>query len=204
MKEKLSRVRTKSDKVPTLQQKLIRVLFVFMLGAFLGLLAKYTDGSVVGLIGTHLGFWILVTIILVAWSRSPEAAALHAFVFLVAMLIVYYVYSMVLFGFFPKYYFIAWGSIALLSPIGGYAVWFARGNGWIAALCAAFPISLLLVEGYSFFYTLSVPRGFDIFSAVLLFIILPRNGFQRLRILPIVAFIFFLIERLGLLYFLPG
>ncbi|MEH7352953.1 DUF6518 family protein [Neobacillus drentensis] len=204
MKEKLVYIRAKSEKVPPLQQRLVRVLFVFMLGALLGFLAKYTDGLVVGLIGTYLGFWITVTTIIAVRSRSPKAAALHAFVFLIAMLLVYYIYSMLLFGFFPKYYFIAWGSIALISPIGGYAVWYAKGNGWIAALCAAFPISLLLVEGYSFFYTLSIPRGFDIILAVLLFIILPANYFQRLRMLPIVTGLFFLIEQIGLLYYLPG
>ncbi|WHY77927.1 DUF6518 family protein [Neobacillus sp. WH10] len=204
MKEKLVYIRAKSEKVPPLQQRLVRVLFVFILGALLGFLAKYTDGLVVGLIGTYLGFWITVTTIIAVRSRSPKAAALHAFVFLIAMLLVYYIYSMVLFGFFPKYYFIAWGSIALISPIGGYAVWYAKGNGWIAALCAAFPISLLLVEGFSFFYTLSIPRGFDIILAILLFIILPANHFQRLRMLPIVTGLFFLIEQIGLLYYLPG
>ncbi|URT71441.1 hypothetical protein [Cytobacillus firmus] len=62
-------------------------------------------------------------------------------------------YSMILFGFFPKSQFIYWGSIALLSPVCGYTVWFARGAGWLAAFCAAVPISLLIGEGFSFIYT---------------------------------------------------
>ncbi|MDO9574360.1 MAG: hypothetical protein Q7I94_05130, partial [Candidatus Contubernalis sp.] len=114
-----------------------------------------------------------------------------------------YIYSMILFGVFPKYYFIAWGSIALLAPIGGYIVWYARGNGWIAAFCAAFPISLLLAEGYSFTYTFSIPRGFELFSAILLFMILPKNYLQRIRILPIVVIMFFIIKRFGLVNLLP-
>lgn len=204
LEDKLSQIRTNSDMVLTTQEKSLRVLFVFILGAILGFLAKYTDGSVVGEIGTYLGFWILVTTMLIAWSRSPEAAALHAFVFLAAMLSVYYIYSMVLFGFFSRHYFTAWGSIVLLSPIGGYVVWYARGDGWKAAFCAALPISLLLAEGYSFIYTFSIPRGFALFSAVLLFMIVPTSCQQRLRVLPIVSFIFFIIERFELMYLLPG
>lgn len=204
MKEKLVYIRAKSLKVPTIQQKLLRVLLVFILGVFLGFLAKVTDGLDFGLIGTYLGFWIVVTTIIAVRSRSPKAAALHVFVFLIAMLIVYNIYSMVLFGLFPMYYFIAWGSVVLLSPIGGYAVWYAKGNGWRAALCAAFPISVLLAEGYRFFYTLSIPSGFAVISAVLLFIVLPANSFQRLRMLPILAALVFLIEWFGLLYYLPG
>ncbi|ETI69989.1 DUF6518 family protein [Neobacillus vireti] len=203
MKEKLVYIRAKSDKVPPLQQRLLRVLFVFLLGALLGFLAKFSDGSVKGLIGTYLSFWIVITTIIAFRSRSPKAAALHTFIFLMAMLLVYYFYSMVLFGFFSMDYFITWGGIALLSPIGGYAVWYAKGNGWIAALCAALPISLLLVEGYSFFYSFGIPKGFDIISAVLLFFLLPANHFQRLRMLPIVTMLFFLIERLEVLYYLP-
>ncbi|MFF2448824.1 DUF6518 family protein [Neobacillus sp. NPDC058068] len=204
MKEKLVYIRAKSDKVPPLQQRSVRVLFVFLLGALLGFLANFSDGSVIGLIGTYLSFWIVIATIIAVRSRSPKAAALHTFIFLMTMLIVYYIYSMVQFGFFSMDYFITWGSIALLSPIGGYAVWYAKGNGWIAALCAALPISGLLVEGYSFFYTFSIPQGFDIISAAMLFIILPANHFQRLRMLPIVTVLFFLMERLGILYYLQG
>jgi hypothetical protein len=164
----------------------LHLLVVLILGAFLGLLAKYSDGSNIGLIGTGIGFWVLVTIIIAAWSRSPKTAALHSFVFLAAMLISYYVYSMAFFGFFPRHYFIRWASLALLAPIGGYLMWFSMGNGWIAAICAAIPISLLIVRGDFFFdaltiplYHLILPTVFDLFSAVLLFIILPKKNSQR-------------------------
>ncbi|MFZ7946995.1 MULTISPECIES: DUF6518 family protein [Bacillaceae] len=203
MKEKLVYIRAKSDQVPPLQTRLVRVLGVFMLGAIAGFLAKFTDGSKIGLIGTHLGFWVVITTIIAVRSRSPKAAGLHAFVFLIAMLIVYYSYSMALFGFFPKNYFIAWGSIALLSPIGGYVVWYAKGNGWRAAFYGALPISVLIAEGYSFFYTFSIPSGFDLFAAVLLFINLPANHFQRLRMLPFLMVLFFLNERFDILYYMP-
>ncbi len=189
----------------TKQQKLLRALSMFVLGAVLGFLAKYTDSiSIIGDIGTYLGIWILVATILAAWSRSPKAAALHIFCFFIGILSVYYVYSTVLFGFFPKSYFLAWGIFALLSPIGAYIVWYGRGNGWIAALCAALPIVLLLAEGYSFYYTLSVLQGFDLVSAILLFAILPTQKLQRLRVLPFVIIIFFIIWRGNLISVLFG
>jgi hypothetical protein len=183
------------------QQKLLHALFVSTLGAGLGLLAKYADGSVVGVIGDYLGFWVLATTIVVVWSRSPETAALHAFIFLMSMLVAYYAYSTVLFGFLPKYQLLAWSGIAMLSPIGGYLVWYARGNGWIAAICASLPLSLLLVEGYSFTYTwsmpaLAAPRGFALLSAILLFTLLPSSHLQRLRIVPVVVALSLAIHQL--------
>lgn len=169
----------------------------------MGHLAKYADGvSVFGDIGTQLGIWVLVATILAAWSRSPEAAALHVFAFFAAMLMTYYAYSMVLFGFFPRYYFMAWGGFALLSPIAAYVVWYARGNGWTAALCASLPVALLLMEGYSFPYTLNATHGFALFSALLLFVALPAKNLQRLRMIPITAIALFLITQLDLKHFL--
>ncbi|MCC3648911.1 MAG: hypothetical protein ACQEXE_17510 [Bacillota bacterium] len=179
-------------------------LAVFALGALLGLIAKYADGSALGLIGSGLGFWIAAASLLAAWSRTPMAAGLHVLVFFSAMLSAYYLYSMILFGFFPKSQFIYWGSIALLSPVCGYTVWFARGAGWLAAFCAAMPISLLIGEGFSFIYTYSIPKGFVLLLAVFLWIVLPKNHFQRIRVIPLTAVILFVIEQLELLSILAG
>jgi hypothetical protein len=142
--------------------------------------------------------------LLAAWSRSPRAAALHVFVFFIAMLSAYYLYSMLLFGFFPTYYFLAWGAIALLSPIGAIIVWHARGVGWMAALCAALPIALLLVEGRSFFYTFSAVSGFAILAAVVLLVVLAQNTVQRLRVLVLTAVVFFIFLQLDILSMLFG
>ncbi|WP_207708818.1 DUF6518 family protein [Heliobacterium mobile] len=189
----------------TLQQKILRVIFIFLFGIVLGFLAKYLDNfPIVGEIGTHPGIWMLIATLIAVWSRSPIASALHVFVFFASMLIAYYAYSRVLFGFFPKYYFIAWGSIALISPICAYIAWYAKANGWIAAFSASLPISLLLLEGYSFFYTLSIPRGFEVFSAVGLFVILANEASQRLYIVLITGILFFVFEKLNVISLIFG
>jgi len=211
IKDKLNQIRTQADVIITQEQKLLHLLVVSVLGILMGFLSKYTDGTNLGLIGTGIGFWILLTTVIAAWSRSPKVAALNAFIFLGSVLIAYYVYSMLLFGFFPTYYFIAWGTIALFTPIGGYLIWFSRGIGWISALLAAIPISLLLVKGAFFFealtiplYSLTIPTGFNLLSAVLLFIILPKKGLQQLRILPLVIILFILIEHFDISRYLPA
>ncbi|URM32664.1 hypothetical protein LLY41_20385 [Cytobacillus firmus] len=197
-------VRTENKEQWALKRKMGMVLAIFLAGALLGLLAKYTDGTVLGLIGSGLGFWIAAASLLAAWSRTPKAAGLHVLVFFIAMLSAYYLYSMILFGFFPKSQFIFWGGIALFSPICGYAVWFARGEGWLAAVCAAMPISLLIGESFSFIYTYSIPQGFILLLAVFLWIVLPKNHFQRIRVIPLTAVLLFIIERFGLLSILAG
>ena len=171
----------------------------------MGLLAKYVDGvPVIGAIGTALGVWIFTATLLAAWSHSPEAAALRAFTFFGAMLAAYYLYSAVLFGFFPTYYFLAWGRIALLAPIAAYFAWYARGSGWFAGFCASAPVALLLAEGRSFYYTFHPVAGLSLLGAIVLFVILPRHNCQRLRMIPIVPVLFLVITRLPWFYALFG
>ena len=173
---------------------------VILLGLVLGFLAKYLDDVlIIGDIGTRLGFWILVATLLAAWSRSPQAAAVHTLVFFISMIGSYYAYSTAIFGFFPKYYFYAWGVFALISPVGAYFVWHARGAGWFAAICASIPISLLLVQGYPFYYTHAVVHGFDLLAAAVLFAILPSSREQRLRTLLPTAGLFLMFYRLDII-----
>ncbi|HOQ97315.1 MAG TPA: DUF6518 family protein [Anaerolineae bacterium] len=189
----------------TLQHKLLRLLSALALGAAMGLVAKWADGvPVLGEIATRPGAWVLAATILAAWSRSPRAAALHVLAFFLAMLAAYYAYSMVLFSFFARYYFVAWGGLALLSPIAAYVVWYARGRGWLAALCAAAPVALLLAEGYAFLYTRSMPLGFALLAALVLFVALPADKRQWLRTTPLVAILFLLITQLHLQSLLFG
>lgn len=216
MRDKLNKIRAEADTIITINQRLLRILFVFVFGLALGFFAKYTDTmpsngingtwflSIIGDIGTYLGIWVFISTILAACSRSSKVAAIHVFVFFVGMLISYYTYSGVLFGFFPKHYFLAWGIVALVSPIYAYIVWYSRGNGWIAAFCAAIPISILFLEGYTFYYTYSIEQGLDLFFAVLLYVFLPKENLQRLRLIPCVAAMFFAIWRLELISFIFG
>ena len=95
------------------------------MGLALGLIAKAADSvSVVGDIGTYLGVWVFAATLIAAFSSLPLLAALNAMVFFLALLTSYFLYGSLALGFFPRAYFLGWLVIALLSPIGGFVVWF--------------------------------------------------------------------------------
>ena len=215
IKETLNKIREEQSVPLTIKQIILKVLLIFALGMFLGFIAKYSDtipsnslmGSIwhpVSNITTRLGIWVLLATIIAAWSNSPRMGAIKVFMFFSGMLLVYYIYSMSLFGFFPTYYFIRWSGIALASPIAAYIVWFSRGNGWIAALCASMPIGLLVSQCYPFFYMVIMTFGFDIFSAITLFIILPMNKKQWLRIFMLTLLIVFILRNSRILSYIFG
>lgn len=186
-----------------------------LLGLVFGLVAKTIDqipasrsfGSlmnVIGNISSGIGVWVAIATIISCWSRAPQAGAAYVFLFFAGLLISYYAYSMRLFGFFPTYYFLRWGAIALVSPLAACIVWFGRGEGWGAAIAAALPVGLLASQGYSFFYTFSAIAGFNILAAMVLLIILPKDRYQRIRTLPIMLVVAFSISRLNVLSYLIG
>lgn len=202
--------------------KVYPILVIFIFGIALGLLAKYSDTvgitsdggtmlyvyqhgmSVIKDVTTDLGIWIFIAVIIAVFSRSPAAAALHVFVFFIGMLLAYYWYSAVLFGFFPKSYFYRWGLIALFSPVGAYISWHARSKGWIAALCAAPSIALLVAIGRGFYATESLVQGIDLGFGIVLLFIFPGNILQRSRVLVFVVVLFFLIRKLNLVSLVFG
>lgn len=211
----LTNIRIKDRPILTAKQLILQYSTCLIFGILLGIIAKYSDtvssndamGIVFGPIKditTRLGIWVALATIIAVWSRSPIIAAIKVFLFFAGMLIAYYIYSQALFGFFPTYYFIRWGAIALVSPLAAYIVWFSRGKGWLAAICAALPIGLLLAQGYMFFYVPSVELGFDILAAVLLLILLPRPQVQYLRVVPLSLLVAYILRNSNILSYLFG
>jgi hypothetical protein len=205
--------RASEQSSPEAGQVVQKVILMFIVGAFLGAVAKYSDTipsnnstllffNYLGDITTRLGIWILIASLIATWSINPRIAALKVFAFFSGLLLTYYLSSMVLFGFFPTYYFLSWSMIALFSPLAAYLVWFSRGQGWIAALAAGAPIAMLLSQGYPFIYTLSIMPAFDLLAAIALFIILPCGKKQYFKTALVALFATFLITNLKILPYL--
>lgn len=212
----LKRVRTEKQPKPQAYHIMIQIFLVIILGALFGVLAKYSDTvpsngangfffHFISIITTRLGIWIAAATIIAAWSASPMIAVMRVISFFAGMLLAYYIYSRFLFGFFPTYYFLRWGGIAVFSSAAAYILWFSRGKGWFAAICAALPIGLLLDQGYPFFYLHWAELSFDILAATLLLIILPKQKMQCFKIAPIAVLIAFILRETHLIsYFMGG
>jgi hypothetical protein len=203
-------VRSIEQPSPEAGQVIQKVILMLIVGALAGVAAKFSDTipsndstwllfNYLGDITTRLGIWVFIAALIAAWSINPRIAALKVFAFFSGLLLTYYLYSMVLFGFFPTYYFLSWSMIALFSPVAAYLVWFSRGQGWIAALAAGAPIAVLLSQGYPFIYTLSIVAAFDLLAAAALFIILPNGGQQYYKTALAAVLGAFLITNLRIL-----
>lgn len=187
------------------KEKLLQHFWVFIAGVVLGSFAKYADtvpsNVIPGLsdIFSYLGLYIFLVTLLAAWSHSPKTAAINSLLFLLALVETYYLYSFLLYGFIAIKHFMFWNFIAFISPIPAFILWYSRGKGLLADLCAAFPIGFLLNEGFSFFYVLPLHAfqlGFDLLIALILLFILPQNQNQRIRVSLFSIIIFILMISL--------
>ncbi len=100
------------------------IFFPIILGFILGLTAKLVDVPAI----THIfpifddifgrfGVWIFTATLLAVFSITPLHAAIRGFSFFISMLLTYYVYTILLLGFYPKSQIILWGFVSLISPI---------------------------------------------------------------------------------------
>lgn len=203
IKQEINEIRQLPDKL-NFKQELFFTLSVMITGTLFGLIAKSTDSfSIIGDIGTNLGVWIFVGTLITVYSHTPLLAALNLPIFLLSMLASYYLYGMFALGFFPKAYFIGWLVVSLLSPIGSFVVWFSRGKRWPAIISAAFPVAVLIAEGYPAYYTYQIPFVLNLVFAVVLLVLLPKTHKQKLFTLITSCIFAFIIAKFHLLSYLP-
>jgi len=201
--DKLGMIRGWPEKA-NFRRELLFTLAAAAFGLLLGYIAKAADSvSIIGDIGTELGVWVFIVTMIAAFSLRPLFAAINAPAFLLSMLLSYYLYGQLILGFFPKAYFMGWLVIALISPIGGFVVWFSRGKGIIANICAALPVSVLLACGYPAVYTHNPVYIIELVFAVVMLLVLPKTWKGRAVTTGVAAVFAIIIVQSRLISFLP-
>ncbi|MGG4442581.1 hypothetical protein [Brevibacillus fortis] len=187
----------------TAKQKVFSIVCATVAGVILGLAAKIVDSPdfnpIFTSIGDRLGIWVFVATLLSVFSYSPKLAAVKIFAFFGAMLTVYYVYTTLVLHFFPEREIIFWSICAAVSPVCAYIMWYARGSGLFSNIVSAFPITVLLSEGFELrnaylpfhthYYLIPWLIGIYLIMIVVLLLTIPKNKKKLLAILLIAIII---------------
>lgn len=152
---RLDRIR-KPMPAGTIGQKASAAAAALVLGAALGVFAKYMDGPLPDWLyswDAALDFhnflggfapWIWFAVCLSVRSRTPGQAAARVFLFFAGMVTGYYVYGWYGLGFFPRQYAAIWGLFTLASPVLAALCWYAKGEGWPALVLSAGVFGVML------------------------------------------------------------
>jgi hypothetical protein len=203
IKRKINDIRCLPESLSA-KRETIHILCIALLGLALGIGAKAIDGhAAFANMGDLLGVWVFTATLVAVFSRTPLLAALNTVVFFLALLGGYYSYTKLVLGFFPRSYFYGWLVVSFLSSIAGFIVWFARGKGWAAVICASLPAALLMAEGYPAFYTYKAALILDLLFAAALLLILPKKWPQKGIALLVSAALSFLMVKLNIVGMFP-
>lgn len=193
------------------------IIYAFIIGAVLGLVAKLVDSPginpIFDHIGSRLGVWIFVATLLSVFSDSPKQAAIKVFTFFVALLTVYYVYTVFILHFFPQKVIIFWSICAVISPICAYMMWYSGGNGLFSNIMLSLPAAVLLAEGYNLrnaylpihthYYLIPWMQGIYLLMIIILFLSIAKKGkhlFLTLLITIGLSLIFIYFNVLGRIF----
>ncbi|WP_054957935.1 hypothetical protein [Paenibacillus dakarensis] len=198
-----------------LKNNIPHVIIFLLFGIALGTISKYLDTvSVVdknwltiilhyfAALFTRLGVWVFIATLIAAYCKTPIRAAIHTFVFFIGMLISYYVYSAYLFGVFPTKYFIAWGSLALISPLLAIIAWKAKNNVRLAYILPALPMGLMmsLSFGMGLFY-MYLNHIEELMMYVVLCVVFYKNPKQLAILVALSICVGFMVELLSPFHF---
>lgn len=106
-------------------------LLILLLGAALGTLSKWSDSHMALWLAeatSGISLWILLATVTALYSRTARRAALNVLLLLGGMVGAYYLTAALTGSVWGKNFLIGWGIAALLSPVPGYLVWFAKGR----------------------------------------------------------------------------
>ena len=160
--------------------KSIYSISVLCLGLLLGLVAKYADNYFfIGDLTTNVGVWIFIATLILIYSYTPIHACVNNFLFFIGLLTTYYLYSYYLFNSLPINYIKYWLIITIISSIGSYFIWYANSNNRFSVILASISPILLILDGYSFYYTFKPVSGLSLIFAIILVILTAKTTKQR-------------------------
>lgn len=133
------------------------VMLIF--GAVLGAFSKWLDSMSIDdaiwwqrLLGildlrnvfSSFAVWLLLGLVISAYSRSPIRAAVNVFAFFAGMCVSYHWYTVAFCGFNPRRYMMIWYGITLLSPFFAVVCWYGKGKSRFSPAVDALILAVML------------------------------------------------------------
>lgn len=153
----LNDIRNAEDPIAS-KRKFINTIAILLLGIALGTFSKYLDFhqaelpsvlmavnesfDIVNFFG-RFAIWAVLALCISIYSNSALRAGINVFVFFLAMLVSYYLYSNYIAGFFPRTYAMIWFALTAISPLLAFICWYAKGRSREAFILAVVILAVL-------------------------------------------------------------
>ncbi|MCM3618414.1 hypothetical protein M3936_12560 [Sutcliffiella horikoshii] len=189
----------------SVSQKVVSSPLLFIAGVILGVLSKVLDETASNLLPyflevldlrnffSRMGVWIFLAMLIAVYSKSPVRAAINVFVFFVGMVGSYYLYTVMVAGFFPRSYMMIWIMMTVISPFMAFICWYARGKGLPAILISSLLVMFMSRQAFAFgFWYLDIRNILEFLLWIATIIVLYQTPKQLIKVVAIGMFLYFL------------
>lgn len=168
MRDFLNKIR-EPMKSPIWKTMLFCVMYL-ILGEAAGVISKLSDDMIGELTNITSGMcvWILIGVLICAFTKSPFRSAVYVFGFCAAMIVAYYLTAEIGELYYSRRFVLGWSVFTLFTPIFALIAWYARGRGkfpWVLRIGIAVVMlgcTFLLFPGNVFFDLLFTAGAFAV------------------------------------------
>lgn len=211
MKDFLNQIRRPVDISQS--RKYIFSTLILIVGIIFGVISKVLDETASNLLPyflevldlrnffSRMGVWIFLAVLISVFSKSPVRAALNVFLFFVGMVGSYYLYTILIAGFFPKSYMMIWIIMTVISPFMAFVCWYAKGKGTIALMISSVIFMFISRQAFAFgFWYLDVINILEFLLWIATIFVLYQSSKQIIKVVSIGLLFYFLTAQTNLLW----
>lgn len=197
----------------SLSRKVLYSTLIFIAGAILGVISKVLDTTpsnslpyfleVLDLRNffSRMGVWVFLAVVISVYSKSPVRSAINIFLFLVGMVSSYYLYTVLVAGFFPKSYMMIWIIMTCISPFLAFVCWYAKGKGIIAISISSIILMFISRQAFAFgYWYFDIIYGLELLLWVGMICVLYQSPKQITKVIIIGLLLYFLTAQISLFW----
>lgn len=173
----------------------LHTILIFIFGIILGLVSKILDEILSNLLPSFLevfdlgnffsrmGVWLFLAVLISIYSCSPRKSAINVFLFFTGMVSSYYLYTVLVAGFYPRDYMMIWITLTMVSPFLAFIVWHAKGENPLAIILSSLILMIMSRQAFAIgFWYFDILNLLELFLLVATVLILYQSPKQILKV----------------------
>lgn len=197
----------------SLSKKITYSTLLFIGGIILGIISKVLDETASNLLPyflevldlrnffSRMGVWIFLAVLISVYTKSPVRSAINVFLFFAGMVGSYYLYTVMVAGFFPKSYMMLWMIMTIISPFIAIVCWYAKGKGIIAISLASILFMFISRQAFAFgFWYFHLVHLLELLLWVATIFVLYQSPKQIIKVVTIGLLLYFLTAQTHLFW----
>lgn len=197
----------------SLTKKFLYSTLIFIAGITLGLVSKMLETTLSNSLPyflevldlrnffSRMGVWLFLAVLISLYSKSALRSAINVFLFFVGMVGSYYLFTVLIAGFFPKSYMMIWIIMTCISPFLAFVCWYAKGKGIIAISISSIIFMFISRQAFVFgFWYFDIRDNLELLLWIATIFVLYQSPKQIFKVATIGLLLYFFSAQINLFW----